>query len=178
MRIASFLANDTCYCWIDFLLWLYSNKLKRLPLIGNLTIAMLSALSIFQLTLHYNSPSEKIITMTIFAFFISVIREIIKDIEDMEGDIAHGCHTLPIAIGLVKTKRVLIVLDAAFIALMAGMSYFFLHEIFFVLMYTIVPLLAFLGFWIYRSDQKKEFKILSTFCKVIMIVGSASLIFT
>ena len=85
---------------------------------------------------------------------------------------------LPIAIGLVKTKRVLIVLDAAFIALMAGMSYFFLHEIFFVLMYTIVPLLAFLGFWIYRSDQKKEFKILSTFCKVIMIVGSASLIFT
>ncbi|MDX1903067.1 MAG: geranylgeranylglycerol-phosphate geranylgeranyltransferase, partial [Thermonemataceae bacterium] len=88
-----------------FLLWLYSNRLKRMPLVGNLAIAFLSAATIWIVALYYDQHWEEIYVYTFFAFFISLIREIIKDIEDMKGDAMFNCRTIPIIWGVPRTKK-------------------------------------------------------------------------
>ena len=89
-----------------FLLWLYSNLLKRLPLWGNLVVSFLTGLSVFVVYILFRQNLELIAMYSVFAFFISLIREIVKDLEDIEGDEKFGCRTLPIAVGLVATKRI------------------------------------------------------------------------
>ncbi|MEX0883804.1 MAG: geranylgeranylglycerol-phosphate geranylgeranyltransferase, partial [Cyclobacteriaceae bacterium] len=99
-----------------FLLWLYSNSLKRLPFIGNLTVATLTGLSIWIIGIYYQTSEMLIFTYAIFAFFINLIREIIKDIEDRNGDRKHGCKTLPIVLGFRKTKNIIFFIAMVFVA--------------------------------------------------------------
>src|SRR5690606_19862205 len=63
-----------------FLLWLYSNSLKRLPLVGNLTVAFLTGLAIWIIGFYYQTSLLLVSVYAIFSFFINLIREIIKDI--------------------------------------------------------------------------------------------------
>ena len=69
-----------------FLLWIYSNQLKRFPLLGNITVALLTGMSLLVLAIYFRSNNYIIFTYAFFAFGITLIREIIKDIEDMKGD--------------------------------------------------------------------------------------------
>jgi 4-hydroxybenzoate polyprenyltransferase len=98
-----------------FLLWLYSNRLKREPFIGNLTVALLTGFSVYLVAFFYQKNELMIFTYSIFAFFLNLIREIIKDIEDRHGDRLHGCRTLPIVIGFRKTKEVIFVIAFCFV---------------------------------------------------------------
>src|SRR5690606_19191379 len=85
-------------------LWLDSERYKRQLLIGNVAVSLLTALSLMILTVHYPQNRKLIFIYAVFAFFISLIREIVKDIEDMKGDAFHGCRTLPIVVGIRRTK--------------------------------------------------------------------------
>ena len=98
------------------LLWLYSNQLKRLPFIGNLSISLLTALAVFVVAVYYGQYTDGLIIYSIFAFFFTLLREIIKDTQDMKGDEAFGCRTLPIVWGIAKTKRFMYLLMVIFTA--------------------------------------------------------------
>ncbi len=98
-----------------FLLWFYSNQLKRLPFVGNLLVALLTAASILILVLYYQANQYLVYTYAIFAFSITLIREVIKDMEDLKGDQNFGLQTLPIYWGIRKTKRLLYVLISGFV---------------------------------------------------------------
>lgn len=100
---------------VAFLLWGYSNQLKREPFIGNVTVAFLTGLSIYIIAIHYQKAELLVLTFAIFAFFLNLIREIIKDIEDRQGDRKHGCRTLPIVLGFRKTKAVIFLIATVFI---------------------------------------------------------------
>jgi len=108
------------------LLWFYSTNYKRQLLIGNLTVAFLTAMVplivvLFEIPmlnkeygtimLQYNSSFNYIFIwvagFSIFAFLTTLIREIIKDTEDFEGDAAYGMKTLPIVAGISLTKTIL-----------------------------------------------------------------------
>jgi 4-hydroxybenzoate polyprenyltransferase len=159
-----------------FLLWWYSNSLKRQPFVGNLSIAFLTALSIFVIPFLY--PTINIMYVLIygaFAFQATLLREIIKDIEDLKGDNTFGCRTLPIVWGLRRTKNVIYLLIAAFMALVIG-----LHvaveplPIKYFSIFLFAPL-AWLVIQTARADTKKDFSRLSTVCKVIMLLGVFSM---
>jgi 4-hydroxybenzoate polyprenyltransferase len=111
------------------LLWFYSTNYKRQFLIGNLTVAFLTAMVplivvLFEIPmlnkeygtimLQYNSSFNNIFIwvagFSIFAFLTTLIREIIKDTEDFEGDAAYGMKTLPIVAGIPLTKTILAVM--------------------------------------------------------------------
>ncbi|RYZ49567.1 MAG: ubiquinone biosynthesis protein UbiA, partial [Chitinophagaceae bacterium] len=108
------LANIVCVA----LLWFYSTSFKRQLLIGNIVISLLTAWTILVFFFAFNHPSNAFNTSNElsvkffrlaflysgFAFIISLIREAIKDIEDMEGDARYGCRTLPIVTGVRTTK--------------------------------------------------------------------------
>jgi 4-hydroxybenzoate polyprenyltransferase len=160
-----------------FLLWWYSNSLKRQPFVGNFVVAWLTAISIVLVNIVYYSNNSLVVIYALFAFFMTLIREIVKDIEDLKGDNTFGCKTLPIIWGIRKTKLVLylllLLLAASVFALNAWytqlpLSYF--------LIFLFVPLGLLLARLI-RADTRKDFYWLSQWCKTIMLLGIMSMLF-
>ncbi|MCR9016535.1 geranylgeranylglycerol-phosphate geranylgeranyltransferase [Aquiflexum gelatinilyticum] len=161
----------------SFLLWLYSNSLKRLPFIGNFTVALLTGTAIWMIGYYYQKSELLVLTYAIFAFFINLIREILKDIEDRQGDRKHGCRTLPIVFGFRNTKRIIFLIAFCFICAILVVTfkinntqlYFYfggLSILFFIFMYKI-----------YMADRKAHFTQLSILSKMLMITGILSMAF-
>ena len=160
-----------------FFLWLYSNALKRLPFVGNLMVALLTGLSILIVNLLYPPWSILACLYALFAFFITLVREIIKDLEDLKGDNTLGCRTLPIVYGIRKTKVFTYFLLVLFSLLVMALNRwttplpmkFFAWSLF-------LPMAALWG-WLVRADTRKDFYQLSQFCKYIMLAGILSMAF-
>ena len=160
-----------------FLLWLYSNNLKRQPFVGNLVVAALTGLSIGLINLLYNRHDTLVIIFAFFAFLMTLVREIVKDMEDMKGDTTFGCRTLPIVLGIRKTKWVVY-----FIILIFSIVVFTLN-----VQNSLLPVVYFNGFLLLpmtilmvrlaKADTTKEFYQLSQLCKLIMLLGIISMLF-
>jgi 4-hydroxybenzoate polyprenyltransferase len=159
-----------------FMLWWYSNQLKRLPFVGNFLIAFLTggAIAITWLLYPYAAKTNILIYAT-FAFIVTLVREIIKDMEDLKGDNTFGCKTLPIVWGLRKTKNAIYLLTITFVASVfiidalverLPMTYF--------AVFLFAPI-AWLVVSLVRADTKKDFYRLSVLCKVIMLFGVFSM---
>ncbi len=91
------------------LLFIYAAWLKRTTLLGNVTVAFLTALVIMMAGFIYTFNAALVWT-AIFAFQINLIREIVKDIEDIEGDVKFNLQTLPIQIGIFRTRIIMYIL--------------------------------------------------------------------
>lgn len=156
-------------------LWFYSNLLKRLPFIGNFTVALLTGASIAIIFFLYDTNTVIILIYALFSFFLTLVREIIKDMEDLKGDNTYGCKTLPIVWGIRKTKFMLYFLILLFSIAVAVINqlYVKLQVIYFVML-LFVPL-AWLMLRLVRADTKKDYGWLSSFCKVIMLLGILSM---
>ncbi len=159
-----------------FVLWLYSNQLKRLPFIGNFTVALLTAASLLVIILYAPRNQFLVVTFALFAFFISLIREIIKDMEDLRGDATFGCQTLPIVWGIRRTKSLLYILIGSFLVILFSLS-FYLREwiVFYFSLFVFLPT-AWLTWRLARADTRREFGYLSTWCKIIMLSGVLSMV--
>ncbi|CAN5135814.1 geranylgeranylglycerol-phosphate geranylgeranyltransferase [soil metagenome] len=159
-----------------FTLWLYSNHLKRLPLLGNLCIAALTGAAIFVISLKFSTRNELLYLYTLMAFSVSLIREIIKDMEDLKGDEDFGSKTLPIIWGIKRTKFFIYILSAFFLS-----GFFVLAEsvsgteftLYFLVL--LIPL-AYFFYRLYRADTKKEYSYLTDYCKALMFSGVLSMI--
>ncbi len=169
-------------------LWFYSVAFKRLFLTGNLLIALLSAFVLLILKLFDNSVSTYLIwAYSFFAFGISLIREIIKDAEDLRGDSKFDCRTLPIVLGIRKTKTILIYLTGIFTFTVFAHTFIgashipFRHGyasvayIFYMIILVIAPLLL-LIYFTRKADTKRDFSRMSLLCKIIMITGMLSMV--
>lgn len=160
-----------------FFLWFYSNYLKRLAFVGNFTVAFLSGLSILAVDVLYYANSALITIYATFALFMTLVREIIKDMEDLKGDNTFGCKTLPIVLGIRKTKAIIYIILALFSIVVVVLNYYYDPLPFnYYLVFLFVPLLALLYNLVY-ADTKKDYSFLSTFCKFIMLLGILSMAF-
>jgi len=185
------MANIACVA----LLWLYSTSFKRQLLIGNIAISILTAWTVLILFFAFTSPREAIIgnsPATIkffrisflyagFAFISSLIREAIKDMEDMEGDEKYGCRTLPIVAGIRSTKIyisiwIVILLAALVILQLYVLQFQWWYAIVYSMLLVIAPL-AYLLYKLSKAKTNKEFSSLSSLSKLIMLTGIVSMIF-
>lgn len=158
-------------------LWWYSNNLKRQPFIGNFVVALLTGVAIWLVDSLYKTGHMLIITYASFAFFITLIREIIKDMEDLKGDESFGCKTLPIVWGLRKTKHLIYAILVVFLLTIVVIHAFYENlPVNYFLSFLSVPLLWFL-FRLINADTKKDFAWLSGFCKIILLLGIFSMAF-
>ncbi|MCV9388614.1 geranylgeranylglycerol-phosphate geranylgeranyltransferase [Reichenbachiella ulvae] len=158
------------------LLWWYSNQLKKLPFIGNLVVALMTSTTLLVLSLYFGSLNLLLFVYAFFAFGITLIREIIKDIEDMEGDASFGGVTLPIALGTRKTKWILYGLNLLFF-ISLGYFLFRLHHfemnVYFGLM--MIPYAHFI--WkLIHADTKIAFTRLSNYSKWLIVAGIFSMV--
>ncbi|OGS69854.1 MAG: hypothetical protein A3F91_00105 [Flavobacteria bacterium RIFCSPLOWO2_12_FULL_35_11] len=165
-------------------LYFYSKKLKSKPLIGNVTVSFLVAISIITLCLFdlnfsiQNNEQQLVIQVTVllssFAFFTNLVREVVKDIEDVNGDYNMKMNTLPILFGVERTKKI-----AAFLCLfplglllfiVANYASVYKLTILYLVLFSMVPLL-YVALKLLSAKTKKDFKKLSMLLKLIMFLG-------
>jgi 4-hydroxybenzoate polyprenyltransferase len=168
-RVALFLAGCA------FLLWLYSNYLKRTAFWGNVTVSALTAATVWIVALYYKTNDHLVYVYSAFAFMMSLIREIIKDMEDVKGDAVYGCRTLPIVWGFRKTKVVLGLLLLVFSVLLLWQSSYAQSMVQAWVYHLLLLPVFYLGYKIAMADKQKDYAHLSTFCKWLMVVGACSL---
>jgi len=173
----------------SLLLYYYSKKLKKIPFIGNLTIAFLISFSIFILAIFEMNVVEKseinnfsfysILILSGFAFIINIIREIVKDIEDVNGDNTLNLKTLPIIFGRKRIQYLASIFCLipigflAYIILIFNETYKFLTI--YLLFFSLIPLL-YIFIKLRSVKKKKEFHQLSSLLKIIMFLGINSLL--
>ena len=160
-----------------FLLWLYSNALKRLPFVGNFAVGLLTGISVFVVNVLYPPLMVLVAIYSLFAFFMTLVREIIKDLEDLKGDDTFGCRTLPIVWGIRRTKYFTYFLLVLFAMVVLAMHRWAspLPMTFFA-WFLFLPMIALLA-WLIRADTRRDFYRLSQFCKIIMVAGILSMAF-
>jgi 4-hydroxybenzoate polyprenyltransferase len=158
-----------------FLLWLYSNSLKRQPFIGNFTVALLTGASIWLIGYYYQNAELLVLTYAIFAFFLNLIREIIKDIEDRNGDRKHGCRTLPIVLGFRNTKRIIFLIAFIFVISILVVTYKINNTLLFYYFGILSILFIVFMYKIYVADRKAHFSQLSILSKLLMMAGIISM---
>lgn len=160
------------------LLWGYSAQLKRTFLAGNITIAVLSASMVLVVAVFEQLDNKAVWAYAAFSFLISIVREIIKDMEDVKGDATFDCRTLPIVAGIPGTKLFLYLFILAFvITLLSGVIYR-AHEVLFTAYILVLVLLptGYLTRRIYQADRKIDFTRLSRLVKIIMLAGMLSML--
>jgi len=185
-------ALSIVFVLITGILWFYSTTYKRQFLIGNVIVAVLTALVplmvlLFEIPLlnkEYGLLMQEmradfthiiiwVSAFALFAFLLSMIREIIKDIEDFEGDSAYGRKTMPIVLGVLNTKIVIITFILTTVFSLLYLNFRFLNDritlIYFVVL-LIIPLL-FLVYKIIAADSKKDYHRASNLSKIIMLAG-------
>jgi 4-hydroxybenzoate polyprenyltransferase len=161
----------------SLVLWFYSSAFKRIPFMGNFSIATLTALSILILIFVYPVSLAGISMYSTFAFVITLIRESVKDMEDLTGDKTYGRRTIPVVLGISKTKiysgtLILILMTAIWLA-------YFLYQpmpVPVILGLIMLPLAIF-TFLLIKADTILEFSRLSRLAKLLMVLGIISMAF-
>jgi len=176
------------------LLWFYALYFKRSFLTGNTIVALLTSLIILSVWMfefwprillsdeHYSYSSIRIILFIYagFAFLTTIIREIIKDMEDIEGDKKVGCRTMPVIWGTDKAKYF-----AVFLIILLIISIVFIQDLFWDRNYMFLLLFSLLFIQIpyiiviiklIQSKKKGDFHFLNFFTKIIMLMGALSLL--
>ena len=193
----SYYIGHTSYFFIyvltAFLLLEYAKYFKFKFLIGNIIISLIILLSIIlvlvfdlmPVTSNYNLDSQMtvlkiLILFGVFGFMFTFLREVVKDIEDLKGDEAMEARTLPIVLGITKTKTILIIVASLVLVLLAYSTYLLIDQNLYLSVYLVLAVelpLLYLIFKIAKADSKKQFNQISTLLKVIMFTGILSMIF-
>ncbi len=173
------------------LLWFYSTTYKRQYISGNITVAILTALTV--ICLYVYEPAMRAVTTSplqpdtasarlllliyaYFAFMLTWIRELVKDMEDMAGDSAEGCVTMPIKRGLAYASRfasglaVLAILPLVLFAV--GLYVYGLYGMaFYVLVLLAAPLATWIWYLWHGAASPAHYHKCSRMLKVIMVLG-------
>ncbi len=174
------------------LLYLYATQLKGVLIIGNLLVSLLVALSLIIVGVCDVSPVQQLDNLSqtlrifkiiyayaLFAFLVNFVREIVKDIEDVEGDHVAGLQSLPIVLGRQRAVRVSAALAILTSLVVFGFVYTFVYEeplaVVYALVAVIGPLWLF-SFKAWQADVVKEMSSLSTMLKFIMLSGMLSIV--
>jgi 4-hydroxybenzoate polyprenyltransferase len=159
-----------------FAIWFYSHKLKKLPIIGNITSAILTITPFFAVFIYYKNFETVIFAHAMFLFLILSMRELTKDLENIKGDLALNYNTIPIVYGEKTSKIMLTILSlltiipAYFLIFkfnIGNMNYFFYMSMILLLLFMVL---------IQKSQTKMQYLILHNILKFIIVAGVFSIV--
>ena len=153
-------------------LFFYSKYLKRIPLVGNVVVAFLTGLVFIFGGVVVENPSAAVVPAA-FAFLINLIREIVKDMEDVEGDRKAGVVSFPMKFGFQKSKTLIFLLTITLIlyTLYPFITQLYKIEYFIVVMVIVNPILVYCLKILFEDESVKNLKRISNFLKLSMIFG-------
>ena len=154
-----------------FLIWFYSHKLKKIVVIGNLTASFLAVLPFFAILLYYKNLYPQIFAHATYLFLLLLIREMIKDLENIKGDVANNYQTIPVLFGENFSKKIISVLTVSTI-----IPIYFLIEIFevgYMDIYFYVSLIVLIFFIqkLWKSETKSDYLMLHNILKFLVVAG-------
>ncbi|OGU43173.1 MAG: hypothetical protein A2000_14815 [Ignavibacteria bacterium GWB2_36_8] len=154
------------------LLFLYSYRIKRIPLLGNFVVAFLTGFAFIYGGIAVNNVEAAMIP-ALFAFLINFIREIVKDMEDIEGDKQQGINSYPAVHGFKKAKTLIVFITIVLIILTVFpfIQELYKIEYFLVVMIFVNPLLVYIIKSLFDDDSNKNLNKLSNLLKLNMVIG-------
>ncbi|SDD56951.1 4-hydroxybenzoate polyprenyltransferase [Pricia antarctica] len=159
-----------------FGIWLYSHKLKRIPFLGNFVSATLAISPFFAVFVYYKNFDTVIFVHAIFLFLLILAREMIKDLENMTGDLAQNYDTIPILYGAKVSKLlisclILLTLIPSLLLIIkfdvGYMHYYFMGCVLLLLLFLVLLL---------KSGTKRHYVWLHNILKLIIVVGVFSIL--
>ena len=154
-----------------FGIWFYSHKLKKLPFIGNLTSAVLTILPFFAIFLYYKNYETVIFVHAFFLFLMISMRELIKDLENMKGDLLMDYNTIPVVYGEKASKIMLtILIFMTSIPVYLLLTKFDVGHMYLFFYLSVILLFVFL-LLLWKSSTKTHYLILHNILKFIIVAG-------
>lgn len=154
-----------------FLIWFYSHKIKKMAIYGNLMAAFLAVLPFFAILLYYKNFYEVIFFHASFLYILLLIKEMIKDLENLKGDFANNYKTIPIVYSEQISKKIITTLS-----ILSVVPVYVLIEIFDVgymdiYFYGCLIALVFFVLTLWKSNNKYEFLKLHNLLKTLIVLG-------
>lgn len=159
-----------------FLIWFYSHKVKKFVIIGNLMATLMAILPFFALLLYYKNFYEVILCHATFLFLLLLIREMIKDLENIKGDLANNYKTIPILHGELISKKII-----TFLTLLTVFPVYLLIEKFEIgnmdlYFYSCLLFLSLFLLKLWKSELKVHYLLLHNLLKFLIVSGVFSII--
>ncbi len=173
LLIASFLNIKLFlfYGLLIFLLWFYSHKLKKLPLLGNFIASFLAVSAFLSICIFYWQINMLIVLYATYIGLIALVREVIKDIIAIKGDMLFGYKTFPVKFGIKKTKILLMPL----MLLCVPIGYYLFNDLMpaYSALYFSISFsgIVFSIFYLLFTNTEKGFKQIDDYYKMIIVLG-------
>jgi len=160
-----------------FAIWFYSHKLKKYPFTGLFSATTLTIMPFFVVFIYYKNFSQIIFVHAIFLFLVIMVRELIKDLQNMKGALANNYATFPVVYGEVKTKKLsILLLSLTLIPTiylfsfpeLSAMKYYF---------YLALCILLSVAFYLWKSTERNQYRFLHNVLKLLLLIGVFSLVF-
>ena len=159
-----------------FALWLYSHKLKKIVIIGNICSAILTITPFFAIFLYYKNFELIIFTYALFLFFIILAKDIIKDLENLKGDFTLNYQTIAVVHGEKFSKvAISIIILISYINVINLILNFDIGLMFYYY-YLCLFILAYILFILWKSRTKKDYLIIHNIMRVLIILGIISIV--
>ncbi len=168
-----------------FMIWFYSHKLKKYPIIGNITASLLAVFPFFGILLYFYKAQDEaydlaqtgiIFNHALFLLLLILIREMIKDLENLKGDLANDYKTIPIKYGENASKKIITVLSfftVIPIYVLIEIYHVGYMDIYFYL--CLIVLIFFVGY-LWKSNSKQQFLMLHNILKFLIVFGVFSIV--
>ncbi len=177
VAIASFVSLNAVIFFSAYIfgIWFYSHKMKKIPFLGNLTSAMLAITPFFAVFIYYRNLSSVIFVHAAFLFLLILIRELIKDLENIKGDLAQDYKTIPIIYGEKVSKgfitlfAIIAILVTVFLISsydLGYMRFYFYGSIILLIISTLI---------LYRATSKSHYLLLHNILKFAIVAGVFSI---
>jgi 4-hydroxybenzoate polyprenyltransferase len=154
-----------------FLIWFYSHKLKKYPLVGNLTAALLAVLPFFGILMYFKNFYQVIFAHATFLYLLILTRELIKDLENIKGDLVADYRTIPVMFGERTSK--IIITALIFLTIIPVYLLIDVYDVGYMDIYLYSGMLVIIWFLIqlWKAETQKEYLLLHNILKFLIVAG-------
>jgi 4-hydroxybenzoate polyprenyltransferase len=174
VTLLAFLVSWRAACFFAgfiFLIWFYSHKLKRYPVIGNLTAAFLAILPFFGILMYAKEFYPEIFAHALFLYLLLLTRELIKDLENLPGDFATNYRTIPVMFGEKVSKQIITALT--FLTFIPVYLLIEVYDVGYMDIYFYVGMIVIIYFlmMLWKAESQKEYLKLHNVLKLLIVTG-------
>ncbi len=159
-----------------FFIWLYSHKIKKQPVLGNLTSALLSITPFFAILLYFKNYNLLIFVFGFYLFLILAIRELAKDLENIKGDLTLNYKTVPVVYGEKATKLMMSILIALNCLVSVLLVFYFELRLMYSFFIGSTVYLILLLFMIWNAQRHQDYNRIHNFLKLLILAGVFSIL--
>ena len=154
-----------------FLIWFYSHKVKKYPIIGNLMSAFMAVLPFFAILMYFKNFYSVIFAHATFLYLLLLVREMVKDLENLTGDLVNDYRTIPVILGEKVSKQFITLICIATVFPMYALIDIYEVGYMDIYFYFCMISLVFFLLYLWQADTKSQFTKLHNILKFLIVSG-------